>query len=780
MEIARCKRGHFYDKSESRDCPECAALGQLKSVPVEPVQPAAPKIAKCDKGHYYDGSLGACPVCAAAASRPVVEDNSPLVRCPEGHLYDSTVHRSCPECAAMEDDLKTVPVSQLEPSLLITQCENGHYFDAGLGACPICAAGASGSKGSEQKLVQCPVGHLYDPKVNPQCPECAAMDDDLKTVPVSQSGFSMEIVQCEKGHYYDRGLGDCPICAAAPKKQEPENKLVTCEKGHMYDPAINPQCPFCAAEEDDLKTIPVSQSGFSMEIVQCEKGHYYDRGLGNCPICAAAKPLEESTASAQEQAEMQTVSRAVFEYTQQCEKGHYYKPGLKECPICAAEKEEERKTVPVSQSEFSMEIVRCDKGHYYDRSLGDCPICAEGKPVQINLMTCKNGHTYDPVITPECPECARKKQQEAAPSIKAVKCEKGHYYDAALGICPICMAQAQAEESFQLELEEEFEEEFEEEIQEEQEIPVAVCSAGHRYDPSVYAECPFCAQEKENARQECRFAEIEDMKNTLLFTASRGMSFRLWKDEGDMKLTARSLVHKPALILEKTVSIPEQEAAAIAYKIQSALFQWELDLDRIFSVGENPWGEDARLLFRTVQINCDYRWKESFGGSSMAADCMYQIHSILGRSFDALTQGDNSYSLDRDNLWAELEFGYNPVCRIYAENGKCWLELQDRFYYQFVSSIVLTGRVELPIGQAQALRKMLAESGIMEALIRKNALPNEGMCIDPGFATGFYLKQGDLTFSYRDWNKSGGGAGKAEMEKAYDSLLQAYEVHLGQ
>ncbi len=744
MEIARCKKGHFYDKSASKDCPECAAMGSWKTIPVEPVAPPSSQIAKCDRGHYYDGNLGGCPVCAAAVARPEkAADTYPMVRCREGHLYDASIHQTCPECA-MEDIMKTVPVAQMETSMLIT--------------------------------------------------ENIPMDDEMKTVPVD---FSMQIVQCEKGHYYDRSIGDCPICAAAkPMETVPVavTNLVTCEKGHIYDSSITPDCPECAAMEEEDKTVAVDQMEPSMLITQCDNGHYYDAGLGECPICAAAKPLEESTISAQEQAQMQTVSKATFEYTQQCEKGHYYKPELKECPICAQEKAD-LETIPASEFEFSIHVIQCEKGHSYDASLGECPICAAEKPVQFKgtkLMVCSAGHKYDPVITPECPECARKKPLEAEPkvqvkkcekghyysgircpvcarpghgetvlldakpSIKVLQCEKGHYFGEALGECPICAAEAQTAPKMNL----------------------VTCAEGHRYDKSISEECPFCAAAASaEVEFDNGFTEVEDMKNTLLFTAFGGLSFRLWKDGEEMKLTARSLLRKPCLILERTVSVPEQKVFAAAYRIQSVLFMLGESRDRVFQSQSGADGEKARLLFKTVQISCDYQWKEHVGSASSAATCMRQIHAILGPFLDPF-KGGNDYPMQHEDVLAELQYGLNASCRILRGIDGLQLELRDWIYYDEagLSYFIVGGRVKLSDEETTALLRMLAESGIMEALVRRSLLPQED-CFDRGCGTAFKLTWNRLSFSYLDSIKDSGAAGKAEMEKAYEQLLQAYIRH---
>lgn len=122
----------------------------------------------------------------------------------------------------------------------------------------------------------------------------------------------------------------------------------------------------------------------------------------------------------------------------------------------------------------------------------------------MKLITCKNGHRYDPELTPECPECAlldfggldfdtdfpdlgddflrqeETKQGTAEPENNESvmrTCEKGHWYDASLTKeCPLC-ALGEADE----------------EPAEEPAARVVTCRNGHRYDPDLTPECPECA-----------------------------------------------------------------------------------------------------------------------------------------------------------------------------------------------------------------------------------------------------------------------------------------------
>lgn len=68
----------------------------------------------------------------------------------------------------------------------------------------------------------------------------------------------------------------------------------------------------------------------------------------------------------------------------------------------------------------------------------------------MNLIVCKNGHRYDPDLTPDCPECARLQNDFLTEEVTdggpapawhgtVVTCERGHRYDPTLTReCPEC------------------------------------------------------------------------------------------------------------------------------------------------------------------------------------------------------------------------------------------------------------------------------------------------------------------------------------------------------
>lgn len=65
----------------------------------------------------------------------------------------------------------------------------------------------------------------------------------------------------------------------------------------------------------------------------------------------------------------------------------------------------------------------------------------------MNLTICKNGHRYDPDLTPDCPECALLGDMLLAEDGREAVCARGHRYDPALtSSCPSCAAGLPSEE----------------------------------------------------------------------------------------------------------------------------------------------------------------------------------------------------------------------------------------------------------------------------------------------------------------------------------------------
>ena len=528
-----------------------------------------------------------------------------------------------------------------------------------------------------------------------------------------------------------------------------------------------------------------------MEAVRCGKGHYYDKQThSECPICADMARKEHPAFGA-------FIQPPGHKYVT-CANGHRYNATMNpQCPFCAEETvvEDYPETIPVTPEPEIGGIAKCEVGHFYDRSLASCPVCAMfRKPVEVTLeekkpaperkesrfIKCSAGHSYDKSLE-FCPICAAAdntveefpETEAADPETVAggiMKCSAGHYFLRSQGKCPICATMTD-------------EIEVTEPVQN-----IVSCGKGHFYDKNVNSRCPICAETEKEATQETdkepkkqpkknpqvRFADTEPSDDLLLFTAYQNLSYRIFRENGQMRLQVRTLISGIDLILENTVNISMADAMGAARKILNALTE---DGQPAFLRNPSSPDGDSRLLFNTRQLNCDYRWTEPFSMSASWEEMyMRSIHEILGEFYAQATQGQGSSEENNENLCACLD-AWNIDLHLSRENGAYTLVVETLIYYQFTNSFTLRDTVSLPLEAGEKILSWLADSGVMEAMIGKNKRPGDGICRDPAMATVFYLKTGGLTYDYRDWDKINEGKESTVLHQAQDKLLEWFKEY---
>lgn len=386
----------------------------------------------------------------------------------------------------------------------------------------------------------------------------------------------------------------------------------------------------------------------------------------------------------------------------------------------------------------------------------------------MEIKLCKNGHYYCADLNPECPECAMQNKLEglfelddAEPTTAAIaKCNAGHYYNALLQRCPVC-----------------FHDNPPVMILEKQ----VTCVNGHKYDRSASLSCPQCGASQQthprkfhtNKGLREEFADMEASPETLLFTAYHSLSYWLRRENGTIRLSARSLVTHSGPILESTVEISMEAALGTARKILNILGGLPFLPESPSKTGE------SRFLFNTRQLSCDHRWKyvPSLHYSPID-DTMRRIYEVLGELYAQHSRERNLTPPVEWKLLAQLDYS-NIDLQLYQESGHYHLVAQVLIYYHFVSSISLRETASIPADRAQELLTWLRDCGAMEALIEKSKRPDDCICRDPAEATVFRLEKGGLSFSYRDWDKENGFQESLCLGNAQRKMLELFQEFQG-
>lgn len=141
-------------------------------------------------------------------------------------------------------------------------------------------------------------------------------------------------------------------------------RLITCENGHRYDPELTPECPECV-------------------LMDCG-GFDFDNDFPE-PVGEFIRLDGENTS------DMDVMVTAEKEPgLRTCEKGHLYDTSLTNgCPVCALSDQDLQDTEAPDEGLLLLEQER-----------------STARSKRVRVVTCRNGHRYDPELTPECPECA--------------------------------------------------------------------------------------------------------------------------------------------------------------------------------------------------------------------------------------------------------------------------------------------------------------------------------------------------------------------------------------
>ena len=321
--------------------------------------------------------------------------------------------------------------------------------------------------------------------------------------------------------------------------------------------------------------------------------------------------------------------------------------------------------------------------------------------------------------------------------MEVVKCVKGHFYDKLSGECPQCKFGNPSAATVSLIREDNF----------------CVDELGiFNFVQEQKAEDIFPGS-----------TEITDLKNTLFYSMYNGMCYHLWLENNQFYLGFRRYRRDLPVVLENITKISQEGAMTAAREILRILEKEKRD--DIFVDSRNPY-QKSRLYLNTRQLRCDYQWTIGFSDSSRAYWIMQDIYRVLGSRMGRM-------DADLEQYMAELEIGHT-IYQLKRKDNQYALKVQELIYYQFTNMFKAEASVMLSYEEAEELMTGLMKSGILEAMIHKNQRPGDNHCFDPGFATGFYIKYNDLTFTYRDWNKAdteGEGSAVSAAENVFREIL---------